>query len=110
MQEQIGQQQRDQPAQSMRSGRRAPLPRDKLTAIEAHRRLQPPLDVEPHPRVVGVPTQRAKQQLVEGGVEEALDVDVEHPVVAPATLARLLGSHLTGSSSRLFRDAHHHRS
>jgi hypothetical protein len=49
VQEQVGQQRRDHPAL-----RRSPGRGDEFAVVELHWRLQPALDVEPHPGAVGV--------------------------------------------------------
>jgi hypothetical protein len=82
VQEEVGQQGRDDPAL-----RRSPVPRDKIASFEHRGRFQPAFDVEEHPGAVGVLAHGPEQQLVIDAVEETLDVDVEHPVRAPAPLA-----------------------
>src|SRR5476649_2284245 len=51
--------------------------------------LQPALDVEQHPRTVRMTTDDLEHQLPINAVEEALDVEIENPIVAPAALASL---------------------
>src|SRR5580698_710025 len=82
VQEQVGQDRTDHA--SLRGPRTAWL---ECAILPLHRRLQPALNVEQYPRAVGMPTQRAQQQLPVETVEKRLDVDVEYPVVPPATLA-----------------------
>ena len=82
MQEQVGQDRTDHA--TLRSPR---TPRLECAIFPLHRRLQPALNVEQCPHAVGMPTQRAQQQLPVKTVKERLDVDVEYPVVTPATLA-----------------------
>ena len=84
VQEQIRQQGADNAA--LWRSRRA---RHDAAILQLHRRLQPTLDVEQLPRTVRVFTHGLEQQAPIDRVEEALDVDVEHPVAAPAPLARL---------------------
>jgi hypothetical protein len=83
VQEQVGQQGRDHPAL-----RRSLHPGDKLAVVEHRRRLQPTLDVEQRPGAVGVLAHGLEQQLVIDTVEEALDVDIDHPISTPTSLAR----------------------
>jgi site-specific DNA recombinase len=66
---------------------RSPVPGDKLAPIAHRGSLQPALDVEERPGATGVLAHGPEQQLVIDVVEEALDVDVEHPVGTPASLA-----------------------
>src|SRR6476661_1084084 len=54
--------------------------------LHLHGRLQPALDVEQHPRAVRMTTNRREHQPPVDAVEEALDVEIEHPVVAPTAL------------------------
>src|SRR3954463_14875840 len=46
---------------------------------------QPPADVEQNPAFVGVVSDRLEQQIMRDAVEERLDVEIEHPVLLPAT-------------------------
>ena len=48
------------------------------------RGLQPPPDIQHHPRLVGVRRHRLDQQLPGHAVEEPLDIQVDHPVLRPA--------------------------
>ena len=50
--------------------------------------LQPSFDVQQHPWAVGVSPHRSHQQIPVDVIEETLDVEVEHPVMAPASLPR----------------------
>src|SRR5262249_4788867 len=72
---------------SVRRPRRA---RPDVAVLHLHRRLQPTLDVEQHPRTVRMTTDSLEQKLPVDAIEEALDVEIEHPVVAPAALASLV--------------------
>ena len=65
------------------------LPRDQGAVGHLHGGFQPPLDVQHHPWAVGVLLHRPPQKPVVDGVNEAWDVAIEHPVIAPASLARL---------------------
>src|SRR5438045_4217404 len=69
--------------------RRSRCARHDAAVLHLHRRLQPALDVEPHPRAVRMMTDCLEQQLPIDTVEVAFDVDVEHPGVAPAALTGL---------------------
>src|ERR1700751_2623561 len=69
--------------------RRSRGARHDAAVLHLHRRPQPALDVEPHPRAVRMMTDRLEQQLPIDTVEVTFDVDVEHPVVAPAALTSL---------------------
>ena len=68
---------------ALRRSRRA---RHDTAVLHLHRRLQPALDVEQHPRRVRMLTDGLEQKLPVDAVEEPLDVEVKHPVVAPAAL------------------------
>src|SRR5947208_1453267 len=85
MQEQICQGGADDPAL-----RRSRHSRHDATILHLHRSLQPALDVKQHPWTVRMMTDRLEQKLPIDAVEEALDVEIEHPVVAPAALASLV--------------------
>src|SRR5262245_8029306 len=60
--------------------------RHNATVPPLLRRLQPALDVEQHPRAIRVMADSLEQQLPIDAVEETFDVEIEHPVVAPAAL------------------------
>src|SRR5262245_61397289 len=83
VEKQVSQKRRNNPAL-----RRAPVPRNKFPIIKHRRRLQPTLDIENGPDAVGMSTDRLEQQLMINVVKETLDVDIEHPVRSPASLAR----------------------
>src|SRR6202022_1746669 len=72
---------------SLRSSRRA---RHNAAVLHLHRRLQPAFDIEQHPRAVRMLTDRLEHQLPIDAVEVTFDVDVEHPVVSPASLTGLM--------------------
>ena len=61
------------------------------------RRCQPSPDVKPHPFAGRVFLQRPQQQLMRDVVKQALDVELQNPIVLPASLAR----HLQGIERRL---------
>src|SRR5262249_12019506 len=84
VQEQVCKERADDP--TLRSSRCA---RHDAAVLHLHRRLQPALDVEQHPRAVRMMTNRLEQQLPIDTVEVTFDVYVEHPVVAPAALTSL---------------------
>src|SRR5215472_6441916 len=69
--------------------RRSRCARHDAAVLHLHRRLQPALAVEQHPRAVRMMTDRLEQQLPIDTVEVTFDVDLEHPVIAPATLTSL---------------------
>lgn len=48
------------------------------------------IDVEEHPRTARMMTDRLEQELPIDAVEEAFDVEIEHPVVAPTALTSLM--------------------
>src|SRR6266480_1811166 len=58
--------------------------------LQLDRSLQPALDIEQHPRLVRMTTDRPEHQLPIDAVEIGLYVEIEHPVVAPAALASLV--------------------
>ena len=64
--------------------------RHDVAVLHLHRRLQPALDVQQHPRTVRMMTDGLEQKLPIDAIEEALDVEIEHPVVTPAALASLV--------------------
>src|SRR5262249_9292974 len=90
MQEQVCKERADDP--TLRRSRGA---RHDAAILHLHRRLQPALDVEPHPRAVRMMTDRLEQQLPIDAVEVTFDVDVEHPVerlcLAPGLLPSPVG-------------------
>ena len=51
----------------------------------AHGRPKPPFKVEQNPLAFRMPTHRSHQEVPIDFIEEALDVEVEHPVVRPTT-------------------------
>src|SRR5271169_770077 len=64
--------------------------RHDATILHLHRSLKPALDVEQHPRTIRMITDGPEHQLPVDTVEKSLDVEIEHPVVAPAALASLV--------------------
>ena len=81
--EEIGQQRADNPALG-----RAAICLDDFPSGHLHAGFEPALDVQQRPSAVGVLAHRAHHQLVIDVVEEAFDVQIKHPVLAPAALAR----------------------
>src|SRR5205814_6918290 len=81
VQKQIGQQRADDTAL-----RRALLTRNQLAVLFLHWRFQPPLDVENYPLFFGVFLHRPYQQILRDVVEETLDVQINDPVIALASL------------------------
>src|SRR5271169_434314 len=65
---------------SLRSPRHS---RSDAAIFQLDRSLQPALDIEQHPRTVGMTTDRLEHQLPVDAVEIAFYVEIEHPVVAP---------------------------
>src|SRR5674536_214286 len=55
-----------------------------------HRRLEPPFDVQHHPRVLGVSPYRFDDEIPRHAVEELLDVQIDHPFALPAAPAARL--------------------
>ena len=66
--------------------RRSRRPRHDAAVLHLHWRLQPALDVEQHPGAVRMVPDSPEHQLPIDAVEETLNVEVEHPVVAPTAL------------------------
>src|SRR5262245_55000556 len=66
--------------------RRARHVRHNAAVLHLHLSLQPALDVEQHPRTVRMLTDSLEHQLPIDAIEEALDVEIKHPVVAPTAL------------------------
>jgi hypothetical protein len=67
--------------------RRSRRPRHDATVPHLHGRLHPTLDVEQRPGTVRMFANSPEHQLPIDAIEEAFDVEIEHPVVAPAALA-----------------------
>jgi len=83
MQEQIRWKWTDHP-----SLRRSCCARNDATVLHPLRRLQPTFDVEQHPWTIRMLSNRLEQQLPIDAVKIAPDINVEHPIVAPAPLTR----------------------
>src|SRR5664280_329787 len=49
-----------------------------------YRRLEPPCHIQDHPRQVGIGLHRLDDEVTRDGVEELLDVKINHPVALPA--------------------------
>src|ERR1700712_2683992 len=81
---------------------------NKVPIRHTHRRSQPPFKVEQNPWAVRVPPHRSHQEVPIDFIEEALDVEVEHPVTRPATLVDPVGDRRNPErprpSSIAFRD------
>src|SRR5215475_9978478 len=60
--------------------------RNDAAILDLHRRLQPTFDVEQHPRTIRMLADRLEHQLPINTVEVGLDVEIQHPVIAPAAL------------------------
>jgi site-specific DNA recombinase len=60
------------------------VPRGQRPVGLLQRRSEPPLHVQQHPRDVGVHLDRLDDEIPRHGVEERLDVQINHPVVSPA--------------------------
>jgi len=71
-----------------RALRAASFPVHQGSVRHAHRCLEPPLEIQKHPCAVGVSAHRPHQKSPIDFVEETFDVEVQHPVTAPASLAR----------------------
>src|SRR5262249_53442700 len=63
------------------------FPPYETAILHLGRRSEPALNIEQHPRAVGMFTDRPHQQMVLDAVEEGLDVQVQNPCVTPAALA-----------------------
>jgi site-specific DNA recombinase len=74
----------------MRSGsgdtplRGATIPRDSFS-VDVHRRLQPSFDVQQDPCHIAVLLDRSHQQPVIDVVEQSLDIELDNPVIIPAS-------------------------
>jgi len=64
--------------------RRPRRTRNNAPILHLLRCLQPALNVEQHPRAIRMMADGLEQQLPIDAVEEAFDVEIKHPVVAPA--------------------------
>ena len=85
VQEEVGQERTDDAALRRSSG-----PRFQGTVQHLNGGTQPPRDVQPEPRNVGVVSHGAFDEIVIQGVKESLDVHIDDPVVRPAALPRCL--------------------
>jgi hypothetical protein len=65
---------------------RALFPMDQLSIRHANRRPQPTLKVEEHPFAIRVSPHGPHQEFPIDVIEKALDVEIEHPVIVPASL------------------------
>ena len=64
-----------------------------------HGGFEPPFDVEQHPPLVGVVSDRLHEEVMGNAVEEGPDIEIEHPVLVPTTLASH-GQRVMGASPR----------
>src|SRR5262249_53557762 len=69
-----------------------PLRRSFLTANQCpirhkDRRFQPPLHVQQHPRAFRVSPYGTHQKFMIDFIEEAFDIEIQHPIVPPTSLA-----------------------
>src|SRR5438094_8292528 len=71
---------------ALRSSRHS---RHDAAIFQLNRSLQPALDIEQHPRLVRMMTDRPEHQLPIDAVEIGFYVEIEHPLVAPTALASL---------------------
>jgi len=67
---------------------RSTLSAHQGTVRHVHGGLQPSFDVHQHPLAVRVSPHRSHQEVPVDGIEETFDIQVEHPVLFPASLAR----------------------
>jgi len=63
--------------------------RDARPFRRLHIALQPSLDIEPNPRLRDVLAHGLHEEMVVEGVKEALDIEINHPVIPPAMGPRL---------------------
>src|SRR3954468_18768571 len=71
---------------ALRSSRHS---RHDAAILHLYRSLQPALDIEQHPRLVRMTTDRPKHQLPIDAVEIGFYVEIEHPVIPPTALTSL---------------------
>src|SRR3981081_2434984 len=71
---------------SLRSSRHS---RHDPAVRQVDRSVQPALDIEQHPRLVRMTTDRPEHQLPIDAVEIGFYVEIEHPVLAPTALTSL---------------------
>ena len=77
----------------------SPLSRRGGSVCHRHGGFEPPLDVEQHPPLVAVVSDRLHEEVMANAVEEGPDIEIEHPVLVPATLASH-GQRVVGASPR----------
>ena len=63
------------------------IPFHQSTIRHTHRCLEPSFDIHQHPFTIRMVSHRSHQKTPIDSIEEAFDVEVQHPVVTPATLA-----------------------
>ena len=76
-----------------------PLSRRGGSVSHRHGGFEPPFDVEQHPTLVGVVSDRLHEQIMANAVEEGPDIEIEHPVLVPTTLTSH-GQRVMGASPR----------
>ena len=64
----------------------SPLSRRGGSICHRHGGFEPPLDVEQHPPLVGVVSDRLHEEVMANAVEEGPDIEIEYPVLAPQRL------------------------
>ena len=67
-----------------------------------HGGFEPPFDAQQHPTLVGVVSDRPHEQIMANAVEEGPDIEIEHPVLVPTTLASH-GQRVMGTSPGRYR-------
>ena len=77
----------------------SPLSRRVGSVSHRHGGFEPPFDVEQHPTLVGVVSDRLHEQIMGNAVKEGPDIEIEHPVLVPTTLASH-GQRAVGASPR----------
>ena len=82
MQKQIGQQRTDDTTLGC-----AARPSMERPIRQFHRSLQPAPQIEQQPTLRGMELEGPHQEVVIDRIEEALDIEIHHPVILPAALA-----------------------
>jgi len=68
--------------------RRTLLAKDDIAVHRFEGRFQPTLNIQQHPSILDVRANRLHQQIVIKIVKGSFDVELNDPVITPATLAR----------------------
>ena len=77
-----------------------PISRGAVGSVShRHGGFEPPFDVEQNPTLVGVVSDRLHEQIMANAVKEGPDIEIEHPVLVPTTLASH-GQRAVGASPR----------